>query len=261
MESWRNAALLLVGHGSAKNPDSSTPTRRLAGHIQALGLFAETACCFYKEAPFVAEGLASVAADTVYVVPNFAGEGYYTNQLIPRSVNLTGALTEQIGAHGQIRQIHYTRPVGTHPRVASLLRQRAETIIADNDLEPAKVCVLLVGHGSGRPGGSHKTSEELATQLRAGGHFGEVRTAYLEEEPKVERWQDVTDAKLVIVFPLLMAQGLHGSEDLPPLFGLASPRETGPSPFEGRKIWYCPGIGTDAEVVEIILEQIRACSA
>ena len=50
-----NAAIVIIGHGSTLNPDSSTPTFQHADEIRSRGLFAEVACCFWKEEPSMRE--------------------------------------------------------------------------------------------------------------------------------------------------------------------------------------------------------------
>lgn len=254
MAPWRDSAVILVGHGSARNIASAVPTRRLACELRSRKLFAEVFACFWKEPPRLGEALSLPTAQDVFVVPNFAGEGYYTQDLIPREMGLDGRLTLKEG-----RRVWYTDPVGTHAAVAGLISRAADEIIVSNALAPADTCLLLIGHGSGRPGGSASTAEALAATLRRSGGYGEVRTAYLEQEPRVEAWTALTRAPNIIAAPLLIAEGLHGSEDLPPLFGLA-PGQPGPGHVDGRRIWYCRGIGGNPEIVDIILDQIRACA-
>ncbi|MBF0095221.1 MAG: hypothetical protein HQL34_11860 [Alphaproteobacteria bacterium] len=258
-----HAALVLVGHGSARNPHSGTPTRRLARAMADLGVFAEVAACFWKESPFAREALALVRSPEVYVVPNFAGEGYFTREVIPREMNLTGPLTEHSGPGGR-RLIHYTPPVGAHPDIAGLVLRRADAVAAAHRIDRASACLLLVGHGSRKGYGSGETTEALAVTLRASGAFAQVCTAFLEQDPHVADWPGLTGAAEVIVAPMLIADGLHGSEDLPPLFGLttadlAAPGTevaVGPAIAHGRRVWYCRGIGSDPDIARIILDHV-----
>lgn len=251
MADWSKAALVLAGHGSARNPDSRGPTERLAAEIRDRRLFAEVAACFLKEPPFLGEALSLVAADEIYVVPNFAG-GYLTRVEVPRALGLDGPLTRRDG-----RVIRYAEPVGSHPLIPELLRRRVDALIAGAALDPAQACVLVIGHGSARPGSS-ATVEEVAETLRRDGGYGSVTAAYLEQAPFVADWPKLTAAEAVIAAPLLIAEGLHGSEDLPPLFGLAR-GDTGPGRLHGRRTWLCRGIGSDPEIVEVILERVAEC--
>jgi sirohydrochlorin cobaltochelatase len=253
-EHWKQAALVLAGHGSARNPDSRLPTERLAAEIAARGLFAEVAACFLKEPPFIDEALSLVSAREVYVVPNFAGAGHITRSELPRALGLVGPLTRRDG-----RRIHYAEPVGSHPAIPGLLRKRIEAIIAGAALDRGDIGVLLIGHGSNRPGSSG-TAESIAATLRGDGDYAQVVTAYLEQEPFVADWPTLVATPTVIAAPLLVAEGLHGSEDLPPLFGMPH-HGTGPAQTHGRTVFLCRGIGSDPEIVEVILDRVAQCDA
>lgn len=251
-EHWRNSALLLVGHGSSRLTTSGQATLRLAGEIRAGGLFSEVKACFWKEEPFLSLDL--VDAATVYVVPNFAGEGAYTRRLIPERLGLTGRLTERDG-----RRIVYCEPVGCHAGVPTLLGRRAEELAAAHGLDLARTALLVIGHGS-KGGSASRTPEAVASALRAGARFAQVVTAYIEQEPRVAGWPSLVQAPTVIAAPLLIAEGMHASEDLPPLFGLSAP-VGGPAEVAGRRVWLMGGIGRHPEVVAMILDQVRAADA
>ncbi|MBF0560553.1 MAG: hypothetical protein HQL37_00785 [Alphaproteobacteria bacterium] len=260
MMTLQQAALVLVGHGSLRSGNARTSTCRVADEIEQRRLFAEVHTCFWKETPYIRDVLGLVRVREVFVVPNFAGEGIFTETVIPRELGIRGLGTQSIGAH----RITYTPPVGAHSRVATLVRRRADSVIAGEGLDPATVCLLLVGHGSSRPGGSGKTAEALALLLRRDGGFGEVRTAYLEQEPAVTAWATLTWRRRIIVVPLLMAEGMHGSEDLPPLFGLSpaslASNDIPATHCAGRAVWYCRGIGSYPDIADIVLDLITGMS-
>ena len=52
-----DAALLIVGHGSTVNPDSSAPTLAHAAEIRRRESFRGVACCFWKEEPSLRDAL------------------------------------------------------------------------------------------------------------------------------------------------------------------------------------------------------------
>lgn len=248
-----HAALLLIGHGSARNKQSRVPTDRLAEMLRGRGLFAEVQSCFLKEPPSIADALAQLSARVVIAVPNLAGEGPLVRIDIPRLLGLSDGARPTDG-----RIIHYTRPVGSHPRLPELIRRRTVGLMEAHGLARDDVCLLLVGHGSSRPGGAATTAQTIAAALRDSGAFGEVALAYLEQAPFVTSWPALIQARTIIVAPLLIAEGLHGSEDLPPLFGLA-PGQGGPAIVEGRRVWLCRGIGADPEIAELILDRVQDC--
>ncbi len=76
LPSTQRAALIIVGHGSTVNPDSSTPTHQHADEIRHRGLFAEVVCAFWKEEPSMREVFYTVESDLIFIVPNFISEGY-----------------------------------------------------------------------------------------------------------------------------------------------------------------------------------------
>ncbi|PYK32172.1 MAG: cobalamin biosynthesis protein CbiX, partial [Verrucomicrobia bacterium] len=78
MISEAHSALLIVGHGSTVNPDSSVPTLAHAAEIRRRKLFANAQCAFWKEEPSLRDALFLFDPETiktVYVVPNFISEG------------------------------------------------------------------------------------------------------------------------------------------------------------------------------------------
>src|SRR5438067_13357288 len=87
MTSKSNSALLIVGHGSTVNSDSSAPTLTHAAEIRRRKLFAEVGCAFWKEEPSLRDALFLFDPESireVYLVPNFISEGYFTQTVIPR---------------------------------------------------------------------------------------------------------------------------------------------------------------------------------
>src|SRR5437879_8214303 len=96
MISASDSALLIVGHGSTVNPDSSTPTLAHAAEIRRRSIFAHVECAFWKEEPSLRDAIFLFDPDTiknVYVVPNFISEGYFTQIVIPRELELNGRIT------------------------------------------------------------------------------------------------------------------------------------------------------------------------
>src|SRR5436309_3601374 len=115
-----NAALLIVAHGSTVNPDSSAPTLAHAAEIRRRTVFAEVQCAFWKEEPSLRDARFLFAPETireVYVVPNFISEGYFTQTVIPRELELTGKVTNRVS--GGIW--NYGESVGNRPLGIELL--------------------------------------------------------------------------------------------------------------------------------------------
>jgi len=250
MTSWKNSALLLVGHGSSKTPSARIAASRLAERIEALDLFAEVKACFWKEEPFVSLDL--VRSPTIHVVPYFSGEGIFTRKLIPQRLGLSGRVTEING-----RTVYYSDPVGTHPEIPCLLCRRAHELCRKEGIKATEATLLMIAHGSSKPGGSSGTPEAVAERLRRDAGFAKVVVVYIEQAPFVHDWPKLVSTRHVIGAPLLVSEGMHASQDLPPLFGLTTP-EGGPSEIDGHLAWLMGGIGRDPEVAQIILDLITA---
>src|SRR6266852_5881733 len=127
MSQRSNSALLIVGHGSTVNPDSSAPTLAHAAEIRRRKVFADVECAFWKEEPSLRDAIFlfdQEAVREVYVVPNFISEGYFTQTVIPRELELNGRITKR--PNGQVWK--YCDPVGNHPLLTELLLRRSQEI-------------------------------------------------------------------------------------------------------------------------------------
>ena len=257
----KHAALIIVGHGSTVNPDSSAPTHRHADKIRQMGLFHEVACCFWKEEPNMREVFEMVESEVIYIVPNFISEGYFCQQVLPRELRLNGPTTQRDG-----RTIHYCDPVGIHPNMTRLLIQRADEIAPHVPRE--QTSLVIVGHGTNLNENSTKAIQDQVALIR-GGHYGfaEVVDAYMEEAPFVADWAKLTTAPNVVVVPFFIADGLHSFQDIPVLLGMRE--ETGatlselgvfhqnPHELQDRLLYYSGAIGTEALMADVILDQVK----
>ena len=125
-----DSGLLIVAHGSTVNPDSSAPTLAHAAEIRRRKIFADVECAFWKEEPSLRDALFLFDPESireVYVVPNFISEGYFTQTVVPRELELNGRITKR--SNGQIWR--YCEPVGNHPLMTELLLKRASDVAPD----------------------------------------------------------------------------------------------------------------------------------
>lgn len=249
-----NAALLIVGHGSTVNPDSSAPTLQHAEEIRRRKIFAQVECAFWKEEPSLRDAL-SVFPDPpeVYVVPNFISEGYFTQTVIPRELELDGRLTKR--ENGQLWK--YCEPVGSHPMMTDLLLQRAAEIAPDVDL--AQATLLVVAHGTDLNENSAVAAKREVEKIRSLGLFRDVLNVYMEQIPRVADWRSLTNSPNVIVVPFFISDGLHSYEDIPELLGLEKRADIFREPYkiDNRNLYYAPSLGTDPRIAGIILAQVE----
>src|SRR5438270_1089703 len=127
------------------NPDSSAPTLAHAAEIRRRNIFADVECAFWKEEPSLRDAMFLFdpqAIRDVYVVPNFISEGYFTQTVVPRELDLDGRITRR--SNGQIWK--YCEPVGNHPMMTDLLLRRAREIASS--IPESETTLLIVAHGT-----------------------------------------------------------------------------------------------------------------
>ncbi len=260
-----DAALLIIGHGSTVNPDSSTPTHEHVAEIRRRGNFREVGCAFWKEEPSLRDALfmfLDPAVRQIYVVPNFISRGYFTETVIPRELELTARITTRSDG----RTWKYCDPVGDHPFMTELLLQRTGEVECKS---PEKeTTLLIVAHGTDLNDRSAVAAKREAEKIAALNRFAAVMNVYMEEPPLVSDWTSLTKTPSVIVVPFFISDGLHSYEDIPVLLGIESKTAnttTGkkifagnPYHLHGRFLYYSGAIGTDSRIVDIILEQATA---
>jgi sirohydrochlorin cobaltochelatase len=265
------AALLIVAHGSTVNPDSSAPTLAHAAEIRRRKTFADVACAFWKEEPSLRDAIFLFdpkSVRDVCVVPNFISEGYFTQTVVPRELELNDRTTRR--ATGQIWK--YCDPVGNHPMMTELLLKRANDVAPD--IDPAESSLLIVAHGTDLNENSAVAAKREAEKIRALAKYAAVLNVYMEERPLVSDWRTLTKTRNVVVVPFFISDGLHSYEDIPVLLGIVdaapSPRSShegatrrrvhevfrrNPYTIDNRSLFYAPSIGTDAGFADIIIEQ------
>ena len=255
-----SSALLIVGHGSTENPDSSTPYFEHADEIRKRGLFAEVHCCFWKEEPSMREAIYLIDSDEIYVVPDFISEGYFTQDVIPRELGLTGPSTE---VHG--RTFHYCLPVGVHRSMTDLILKRAKEVAPG--IDPSETTLIITGHGTGLNQNSTKAIRDQADLIAASGAgYASVIDAYMEEQPFIAEWDQMSKTPNVVVVPFFISDGLHSYQDIPVLLGIdsevgaaASQREIfrqNPHQLRGKTLFYSSAIGTERLLADVILDQV-----
>ena len=182
MTRTRDAALLIVAHGSTVNPDSSAPTLAHAAEIRRRKVFANVECAFWKEEPSLRDALFLFDPELIreiYVVPNFISEGYFTQTVVPRELELDGPITKR--SNEQVWK--YCEPVGNHPLMTELLLKRARDVAPN--ASPAETALLIVAHGTDLNENSAVAAKREAEKIRELGKYAAVLNVYMEEAPLV----------------------------------------------------------------------------
>lgn len=252
-------ALVIIGHGSHLNADSSAPVYRHAEAIRRTGVFDEVRECFWKEEPSMREVFDLVESDEVWVVPLFISEGYFTEEVIPRELGLSGpapSVTNKLG-----KSIRYCGPVGTHPTMAAMILRRAEETAGLSHDEARGAGLIIIGHGTERNSNSAEVIYRVTRQAEAAGVFAHVRTGFLDQEPAVGDVLAEMEERRMVLVPFFVAEGWHTQETIPDDLGINRPAVSAVTEKDGRTIWYAPPVGTFPEVAQIILQRAREAGA
>ena len=273
-ENFSDAALVLVGHGSTLNADSSAPTYQHADELRRRKLFAQVVECFWKLEPPICGVLRGVFAPRVFIVPLFISEGYFTEEVIPRELGLSAP--GQI-AYSRVQQrgpqtLFYCGPVGTHDSMTGVLLARARDVVETHPFprapKPNETALFIAGHGTGNNENSRKAIERQVELIRAMNVYAEVHAVFMEETPRIADCYELAQAKHIVMVPFFISDGLHSFEDIPVMLGeservvqgrLKSGQPTWRNPTEkqGKLVWYTPSIGSEPHIADVILERVR----
>jgi sirohydrochlorin cobaltochelatase len=271
---FSDAALVLVGHGSTLNAESSAPTHQHADELRRRDLFAQVIECFWKEEPAICAVMRGVFAPRVFIVPLFISEGYFTEEVIPRELGLCARdeknfpRVQQRGA----QTLHYCGPVGTHASMTAVLLARARDVVAKHPFPhappPADTTLFIAGHGTGNNENSRKAIEHQVELIRARGEYAAVHGVFMEEDPRIAGCYALAATKNIVMVPFFISDGLHSYEDIPMMLGeaksvvrerlrLGQPTWRNPTEKQGKRLWYAPSIGNEPGMAEVILERVR----
>jgi sirohydrochlorin cobaltochelatase len=256
-----SSALLIVGHGSTVNPDSSAPTLAHAAEIRRRKSFVDVACAFWKEEPSLRDArffFDDPAIKKVYVVPNFISEGYFTQTVIPRELELGGRIT--VRANGQ--KWKYCEPVGNDEAMTQLLLKRAEEVAPN--VPPKSTTLVIAAHGTDLNENSSVAAKREAEKIRKLDRYAAVLNLYMEEPPLISDWTKLTTTKSIVVVPFFISDGLHSYEDIPVLLGIAAGQplkgreifRQNPYQVDNRAVYYAGAIGTEPEFTDTIIKQV-----
>ncbi len=249
-QAQNSSALVLAGHGSHVSPQTAGLVWRLVDRLRALGVADEVTACFWKEAPAFHEGVDSLEARDITIVPMFTANGYFARTVIPAEMRLTGAITKRDGC-----TIRYTRTLGEHPHVEEIVRRRVETVLRQTKIEAAEVAVVVIGHGTRRNPESREATQRQAEALRRTKIAAEVVDVYLDDEPGIAAAYPLTTAPVLIAVPFFLAPGSHTTIDVPHALGLEADAVEGV--VNGRQVYYTPPVGTDESLCDLVLELAR----
>jgi len=241
-------ALIIVGHGSHLNEDSSLPVYEHAARIRESGEFDEVVECFWKEEPSMRHVFDTVESEEVYVVPAFISEGYFTQQVIPRELGLEGPVTRKGG-----KTIRYTGPLGTYEGMADVILERARDLLEGKEISPGPRALVLLGHGTDLNKNSGGVIYWNAERIRKREAYDLVEVGFLDQAPEIGEVVENATAENVVLIPVFIAEGWHTRETIPEELGL-----TGEVTARNDKtIFYGAPMGTHPSMAGLIVARAR----
>jgi sirohydrochlorin cobaltochelatase len=240
-------ALVIVGHGSHLNEDSSLPVYEHAERIRRTGEFDEVVECFWKEEPSMRHVLDTVESDEVYVVPAFISEGYFTQQVVPRELGLEGTVTQKGG-----KTVRYAGPLGTFEGMPDVVLERANDLMGGKQTS-GRTALVLLGHGTDLNKNSGGVIYLNAGRIREREAYDLVEVGFLDQEPEIGEVVESVESENVVLIPVFIAEGWHTRETIPGDLGLTGEVTA----REGKTIFYGAPVGTHPSMANLIAARAR----
>ena len=247
-------ALVIVGHGSHLNEDSSLPVYEHAARIrERYGReFDEVVECFWKEEPSMRHVLDMVESEDVYVVPAFISEGYFTQQVVPRELGLSGPVTRK----GE-KTVRYAGPLGTYQGMADVILERAEGLLKGKEVPSGRRALVLLGHGTDLNKNSGEVIYLNAGRIRERGLYDLVEVGFLDQDPEIGEVVENVEAESVVLIPVFIAEGWHTRETIPEDLGLKGEVTVKATPSGNKTIFYGAPVGTHPSMADLIAARAR----
>jgi sirohydrochlorin cobaltochelatase len=241
-------ALVIVGHGSHLNEDSSLPVYEHAARIREVGEYDEVVECFWKEEPSMRHVLDTVEAEDVCVVPAFISEGYFTQQVIPRELGLTGPVSHKDG-----KTVRYAGPLGTFEGMADVILERAGDLLEGKEVPSGRRALVLLGHGTDLNKNSGGVIYLNAERTRERDLYDLVEVGFLDQDPKISEVVENVEAENVVLIPVFIAEGWHTHETIPEDLSLTGEVTV----REDKTIYYGAPVGTHPSMAGLIVARAR----
>lgn len=270
---FRSTALVLAAHGSTSNPEGWLIVKKHVAALRQHKLFSSVEDGYYRQSPELGAVVRGVPGPRVCVVPFCMSEGDFARRVIPRLLgwNEPAPVLPMAKSRGA-GWLHYTAPVGTHPRMVEVVIRGVEGMLhqcpAPVDPWPDRVSVVLVAHGAPRDSLSRRAAEDQALRMERRQLFASVRTAFLEERPFVSEVVGAARTPYIAVVPFFLSGGVHVRRDIPAalkacggaVFLQDDGAESGwrkPSGRSARWIWCASGLGGEAALTAVVLDRVR----
>lgn len=273
-DEFSDATLIVFGHGSTVNEQSSAPVFQHCAELRQRRLFAEVREAFWKQEPGLSHVMEQTTTPRAFLAPLFISDGYFSDQVIPEALGFKRPderdFPRSLSRGNQT--FFYCRAVGTHPAMTNVITSRALEVLARFPFPtPPKeetTTLFIAGHGTEQNSGSRAAIDFQVAQLQKTGPYAAVHGIFLDEAPRIPGSYGLCQTRNMVVVPFFISDGMHVQEDIPVLLGepkrvvqqrLAAGAATWRNPAEkhGKLVWLTRSVGTAPLLAEVILERVR----
>jgi sirohydrochlorin cobaltochelatase len=269
-DSFSDAALVVLGHGTVLNAESAAPVFQHAAELRRRKIFRDVYEAFWKQEPQIKKVLVEISAPRIFIAPLFISEGYFSTQIIPQGLGFD--FPENMKLKTENSEIFYCRPVGSDDSMTKVILSRADEIVKKFPFPRAPkksdTTLFIAGHGTEKNKNSRKAIGRRVELIRALKIYADVHAIFMEESPRIAECHQIARTKNLVVVPFFISDGLHVAEDIPVLLGgpervvkerlaAGQPAWRNPTEKNGRLVWYSPAVGTDPGMADVILERVR----
>jgi len=254
MKNHSKTALVLLGHGSHISSNTAGVVWDAVDNLRQIGIADEITAAFWKEQPSFHHVLSSISATDITLIPLFTAQGYFTQTVIPAEMGLSGKITQRDG-----RTIRYAQPPVFHPKIQDIVQSRVNHVMQQYGLIPSEIGIAIIGHSTRRNPKSREATEYQAQILREKAIFGDVITAFLDDDPEISTIYDRISQPIIIAIPLFLAMGSHTTIDVPEALSL--PPNTNYAIVDNKQVIYTPSIGDGQDFTDLILDLARDVDA
>lgn len=200
-----NTALVLAAHGSSRRPEANALVDAHAATIKAKNIFSSLHTVFLMGGADPLDVIQDVTAQHIIVVPFMMSDGYLVDVIAEK---LNSAISSD-----NTRDMHVSEPIGTHPEIATIAADMAESILLENKLTPIEATVVLVAHGAKQRPESKAGAMHHLKRVKSMKRFADVHLALLEEAPFIDDVLKEISGPSAIV-GMFAAPGGHAIDDV-----------------------------------------------
>ena len=241
-------ALLLIDRGS-KEQEVKDELKQLCSLIKSMSNYKQVEYCFLEVSkPYIDEGIRSIAANMLTIMPYFL----YPGLKLKASIEQSKKVADSLRLNYRISDcLHY------HPNLSRIIINRVEEAKASNNiiLNNHEIDLLLIGHGS-RDKDARRAFEYVFNTIKD--KFRNTYYSFLElDEPNIEQGINYLlnkKPKVLFIMPYFLHKGSHIKYDVMQDISNAIKHAD-------CKVIITNHIGVDKDVAEIVMDKAREAEA